>query len=37
VRIGRRRLVRRTSLAEWIASNERCYDLDHRHIDAVGA
>jgi excisionase family DNA binding protein len=37
VRIGRRRLVRRTSLNEWIASNERCYDLDHRHIDAVGA
>jgi len=37
VRIGRRCLVRRISLEEWIKTNERCYDLDHRHIDAVGA
>ena len=26
VRIGRRRLVRRSSLGEWIAASEQCYD-----------
>jgi excisionase family DNA binding protein len=26
VRIGRRRLVRRSSLDEWIKASERCYD-----------
>ena len=26
VRIGRRRLVRRSSLDEWIKANEQCYD-----------
>jgi len=26
VRIGRRRLVRRASLDEWITANEKCYD-----------
>ena len=26
VRIGRRRLVRRSSLDEWIGANEQCYD-----------
>jgi excisionase family DNA binding protein len=26
VRMGRRRLVRRTTLEEWIKTNERCYD-----------
>lgn len=26
VRMGRRRLVRRSTLDEWIAASERCYD-----------
>ena len=26
VRLGRRRIVRRVSLDEWIKANERCYD-----------
>ena len=26
LRLGRRRLVRRTSLDEWIRTNEQCYD-----------
>jgi excisionase family DNA binding protein len=37
LRLGRRRLVRRSSLEEWIALNERCYDPIRPEFIAVGA
>jgi excisionase family DNA binding protein len=35
--LGRRRLVRRSALEEWIAASERCYDPARPGFIAVGA
>ena len=37
LRLGRRRVVRRAGLDEWIKANEQCYDRSSPEVDAVDA